>query len=127
MAKSVDVIPTDELRATADKVRREIMKREDAARIAANRDTVGKCYRYRNCYSCPEKPSDYWWLYTKVVGLEGPNIFYTEFEVAKDGRISINFNRQCYASMIHGHVEIRASEFNKAWRALQSKIAKSRP
>lgn len=115
------------LEARAREANEAYHEAQNAERERENRALLGKCFKYRNSYSCPEKPSDYWWLYTKVVGLEGPNIFYTEFEVAKDGRISINFNRQCYASMIHGHVEIRASEFNKAWRALQSKIAKSRP
>lgn len=27
----------------------------------------GTCYRYRNSYSCPSKPEDYWWFYKKIV------------------------------------------------------------
>ncbi len=33
------------------------------------RANIGNCYKYHNCYSCPQSEADYWWMYVKVVGV----------------------------------------------------------
>lgn len=33
------------------------------------RENIGRCYKYRNSYSCPSDQSDYWWMYVRVVGM----------------------------------------------------------
>src|SRR6185312_4073195 len=30
---------------------------------------VGRCFRYRNSYSCPKDESERWWLYRRVLRL----------------------------------------------------------
>jgi hypothetical protein len=42
------------------------------------RAMVGRHWVYRgNCYSCPEKPSDYWDVYGRVDGVDGASITLT--------------------------------------------------
>lgn len=102
---------TEDLRATADRIRREVMAREDAARIAENRQAIGKCYRYRNCYSLPEKPSDYWWLYARVERVdEGGWPVGWSFQVDKDGMITISPLQRVH-QMFGGWSEITTHEF----------------
>lgn len=71
---------------------------------------VGKCFKYRNSYSCPEKPSDYWWLYRHVIGVTtDSNLMvhqfqtdtYGELTVKRDtiftyGRKDINIGQPCH-------------------------------
>lgn len=98
----------------------------DAERYAENKGLLGKTFKLRNCYSCPEKPSDYWPLYIKVQEIDKAGMLTMfQFEADKFGRISIRLDRYRYDVM--GATEISAPEFNKAWRALQSKIAKTTP
>jgi hypothetical protein len=86
----------------------------------------GKYFKYRNCYSCPAKPSDYWWLYVKVVEIKPSDIYDTRgngitseyrgysFQKDKYGQITIQNERKSY---IHGlGKEITEMEFKKAWK-----------
>lgn len=86
---------------------------------------VGKCFKYRNCYSCPKEPSDYWWMYTKVVsvGEYWPVAF--EFQTDRDGRITVE-KKECF-HRLDGYDEITAKEFNAAWRKVQQSIARMKP
>lgn len=47
----------------------------------------------RNCYSCPEKPSDYWNVYAKVTGGDGCYLVMTEVFVDSRGVGTIRTNR----------------------------------
>lgn len=83
---------------------------------------VGKCYAYRNSYSCPKSSSDYWTLYLRVVGVtEHGNVRIVQFQVDKDGRISIE-EQQCSAGMLGDrHREISHAKLLAAWDRLRHK------
>lgn len=42
---------------------------EEDKKAAANRLLIGRFFKYRNCYSCPDTEADYWWLYATVTGV----------------------------------------------------------
>ncbi len=58
LQKQLDEIKKQEEKELVDKHYPEFKKFE------------GKCFKMRNNYSLPEVPSDYWWLYKKVVKIK---------------------------------------------------------
>lgn len=55
---------------------------------------VGKCFKYRNNYSCPQTEKDYWWLYSQVIGIIGKDqCIVNSFEVDSEGQIRIHPQR----------------------------------
>jgi hypothetical protein len=75
----------------------EIRKHQDALegiriqrRREENKGLVGKCYRYKNCYSCPESEADYWWLYVKVLEI-APDGYVKAvlFQIDKEGMANV--------------------------------------
>ncbi len=50
-------------------------------------------YKGRNNYSCPEKPSDYWWLYVKILDFVQDSDGYVHFVVEK---FQTDKDGQCY-------------------------------
>ena len=72
-----------------EKLRSEKWKLEDAIRRKQLPGLVGKCYVYeKNCYSCPEKPSDYWNEYARLVAYKDGTAYAETFCVTKDGEFS---------------------------------------
>ena len=111
----------EELQEVARKAGDAIGKIQTAERRAANGSKVGKVFKYRNSYSCPEKPSDYWWLYSKVTRMDSDGFLYTmQFETDKSGDIRVNFDRYSYHTQ--GHTEIKPVEFKRAWTKLFRKL-----
>jgi hypothetical protein len=119
----------EQLEAEIAPLQRQLARLRDAETKKESEAVVGRCYKYRNSYSCPKVPSDYWWLYAKVtkVGDYWPVTF--EFQTDKDGRIDIQ-TRDCSVGIGkegNGYIEIPSKEFNAAWRALQKRIAGMKP
>ena len=105
--------------------RRNLEKRiyslEADKRAAENKKLVGKCFKYRNCYSCPEKPSDYFWLYLKVTGVDKtgrPSGW--SFEIDKYGDCRVRKERP--PSLAGGYKPITSAEFEKAWTKFKAKV-----
>jgi hypothetical protein len=89
----------------------------------ANAPKVGKTFKTRNNFSCPEKPSDYWWLYSKVTRMDNDGMLYaTYFQTDKYGNISVCFDH--YAYHMQGHQQIPAAEFNRAWKKMVAKVGR---
>jgi hypothetical protein len=82
-----------------------------AATLAAN--LVGQCFRIQNNYSCPEKPSDYWWLYTKVRCVDGAGVRCITFQIDKDGRASLERDDFRMPQSLDGYDSITPAEFNR--------------
>lgn len=91
----------------------------------------GKYFKYRNNYSCPEKPSDYWFMYTKVTEVkpedvymigDGPTCYYNgwSFQTDKNGEIFIKLSEQGYAHRLQ--TEITEAEFLEAWNKLNNTL-----
>jgi hypothetical protein len=97
----------------------------DAERYAENKDLLGKTFKFENNYSCPEKPSDYWWQYSKVQAVDGAgylSVFF--FETDKNGGVTIRTEHRFH--MEH-YTPCSKAQFDKAWCALQHKISKTKP
>ena len=94
----------------------EIEERERKAQSLA---LVGRCFKYRNSYSCPDKPEDYWWKYAIVTGVGDfghPNAF--SFETDKNGDVRIETMQWFHA----GWQAIPAAELALEWTDLLSRI-----
>jgi hypothetical protein len=112
------------LKEQARSIAEKIGKIEDADRYQGNKTLEGKAFKYRNNYSCPEKPSDYWWLYLKVLKVTRDHIETHEFQTDKYGEITINLRKRHYRFLFgaDSRIEIKASEFERAWKSVQAKI-----
>jgi hypothetical protein len=113
-----------------------IAKQEHKEMIDANypefKKLEGRFFKYKNSYSLPEKPSDYWWLYQKVIeikpediymGANGPLSHYRgwSFQTDKHGTITIENNKHGY---VHGlEKEITEAEFNEAWNKMVERLS----
>lgn len=87
-----------ELKAESDSLRKKIQRGEEkhfkeVQLPELKNKYVGKCFRYRNSYSCPNGEEDRWWLYTKVLSVDS-NYSVTEdsFETDKYGYIEIKLS-----------------------------------
>ncbi len=89
----------------------KIKDKEDAAIDAS---FLGRFFKTRNNYSCPKKPSDYWWLYAKVVCVKS-GIKATSFQVDCNGRIEIRQNDYFMSNTLLSYTEISQLQYEKAW------------
>ena len=79
-----------DLEAAIRQARNELDALEAAERLRGNEALVGRCFSYRNCYSCPEGPDDYWTMYARVEGLDEYGcLVLLLFQTDKDGRFSV--------------------------------------
>jgi hypothetical protein len=100
---------------------------QDMEREERNLALVGKFFRYRNNFSCPEKPSDYWWLYVHVLRMEkGGHLIAHQFQTDSHGSITIVF-KNYYSGISSGYNEIEQRVFVLAWKKLQARISSYRP
>lgn len=110
------------LRQTISAARDNIHDYEAAEERKANAGLVGKHFRYRNCYSCPETDADYWWLYIKVTHLdESGHPYGVSFQTDKCGKVEVE-KRTCYLSG-GNYQPISAAEFNRARSAMLRRVA----
>lgn len=104
----------EELQKTIDTARAELHEIQAREAEERNRQLVGKCFIYRNCYSCPEGPQDYWWLYVRVIGVSDASLQVLQFQTDKYGKVEIEPAQLC-GQLGSGHQEIPREEFDKAW------------
>lgn len=87
---------------------------------------LGKCYKFHNSYSGDNK----WWLYIKVVGVDGTELIYEEFQETCYGEIEIKRARRPiykYDSFPFGafdssYIPIDEKEFQEAKEKILPKI-----
>jgi hypothetical protein len=84
----------EKLKKQYDKLRQEIQRAEQREFIDEMRPKmlklVGTFWKYRNCYSCSDKPSDYWWAYRRVHGVRANGFVITEVQIDKYGTLTVN-------------------------------------
>lgn len=116
----------EELEKSIKKQTAELSKINDAEEREEMLPFVGRYFKYRNNYSCPQKPSDYWWMYFRVDKIHptGAELSCTQFEVDMYGKIFIRPNEKIYKSILFGSREIKKSEYEKAWASIMAKINK---
>lgn len=98
---------------------------EKRKRRSASKKLVGKCFKYRNCFSLPQSDADYWWLYLRVLGVDdyGHPVGVT-FQVDKDGRAEIEPSLRLMSLGIErsGYIEIPQTEFVAAQRSILAAV-----
>lgn len=115
-----------QIRAQAIKLQAKLRAIEQRKWVTDNRSKVGTCWKYRNCYSCSEKESDYWWTYKRIRAIRpGMQHFETlEFQTDKYGDHSTRVNRFDYLS---GWVPCSEKEYLAAWKKFKSSIMGIKP
>lgn len=87
---------------------------------------VGMCLRTRNNYSCPEKPSDYWWLYVKVLRAdEHGALRCLRFEVDKDGAVRVEPNDFFMVQTLESYEPISPDEFTRQYAQMLKHLEKA--
>ena len=93
----------------------------------------GTCYKKKNNYSCPEKPSDYWYEYTKVLEIKEKDIYSNNDHDALSHCIQVSFYTDKYGNFSirqensYVHLlgkKITEKEFNKAFNNQLSRAKK---
>lgn len=109
------------LKQQACEIGNKISEIESARVRKANQSKVGKFYRTRNNHSCPEKPSDYWWVYAEVKRMDECGMLYvTEFQTDCHGNISIRFDSCIYHAQSWSPTTRDA--YHKAWAKMLTKV-----
>lgn len=84
---------------------------------------IGKCYKYRNCFSMPASDDDCWFLYKKVIS-SGPDgsLKVLRFQTDKNGRFEIEPNAGRHHRHFEVEEEITEMEFDLAWQDCLSAV-----
>lgn len=109
---------TEQLKEEATQIQEELRKRSAEERRKASEGLVGKCFVYRNCYSCPKGPDDYWNLYSRVTGLDARGT-PTGVTMEDDGQGFICVNQGCLTELTQ---EIPQHEWDAAVRTHLARI-----
>lgn len=111
----------NELRRKRDALDDQIREIERAREEKELSALVGRCYRYRNSYSCPQSDDDCWWLYTRVIGVEDGALKAFRFQDDKRGKLETECVSAWGSTLGE---EISPAEFQDALRAHADTLAK---
>lgn len=122
MSTSIDISTKEKAARVAALANDRLAEIQNAERYARNKALLGKAFKYRNSYSCPEKRGNYWWLYAKVVKVDQDgHLMVFMFQTDKYGNVDIKPSEHRYH--MDDYTGISASEFHKAWGRLRLLIA----
>lgn len=98
----------------------EMKDKEDRDKSAA---LVGKYFKVKSNYSEPKGPKDYWWIYSKILGVGefGSWVRVFSFHTCAQGTTTIKPDyeeRDNFMTYGSEHKEIKAKEFIAAWHKL---------
>jgi hypothetical protein len=119
-----DQLKEKELQATRrlNGIRNQISNIEQSELLPAFKMKYeGRYFKYRNSFSCPEKESDYWWMYVRVDKVD--NIHWMKgitFQTDRDGKISVEQDKSIMESLCQQ--EITKSAFDYAFNKMITKI-----
>jgi hypothetical protein len=109
-----DAARVKKLTAEVLALRNQIHDIEQPYHQSAGAAMVGLCFKTRNNYSCPEKPSDYWQLYVKVQSTdEHGHLKCLKFEVDKDGNVSVRKDQFYHPHSLDSYLTISPDEFQR--------------
>jgi hypothetical protein len=118
----------DDLRQQRYALTERINEIEQAERQRDLSALVGRSFRYRNCYSCPESEAERWWMYTRITGVHEGTLQGLRFQTDKNGKAEIEACDVWGLSTLGD--EIDAATFNDAlaiFRAYVAELAKETP
>ena len=125
-ARIADVAELERIAQAGMEARAKLREIERAQERAENEKLIGKCFRYRNSYSCPETDADYWWIYARVTGLdEGGEPSALEFQTDKYGRTKIEVGAMFSPKI--GWQECTARHFHMEWVDAMNKVKSVSP
>lgn len=94
--------------AAGYEARNELDERKAAKTAKANAGMVGKCHKYRNSFG---SGSEDWWLYRKVLAVDGEWLKVFSFQTDCHGRVEIKPKDTDHAGSSQEWREIGESEF----------------
>lgn len=123
-ALGIKMATVEELRKVAQRAQDELWRIEKAERLAVSEKLVGKAFKYRNNYSVPERPSDYWWLYVLVTDVDKSDgqPIVKEFQIDKYGDASFRPKRHLFHHM-NGYEPITKREYDAALKKFKAVCA----
>lgn len=93
----------------------------------------GKFFKYKNNYSCPDSPKDYWFMYSKVIKITRDDIRegfgdnkamssceVMSFQTDKDGKVFIDKCKATYTHLLGN--EISKKIFDREWAKMINSI-----
>lgn len=122
MIKKKTHFEKEELKNQINSAREKLRVIEEREAQELSAPLYRKCFKYKNCYSSPEKPSDYWYLYLKVIAVEGSALTVCEFECDKYGELRYKSKRHMDVASILRYTEISEAEFQTAFNIFQNKM-----
>lgn len=117
----------NELKRKIEELRSDLREILDAEQKEEAAQYVGRYFKYRNCYSMPEGPEDYWWLYVCITSMDADGgLRSLNFQTDKYGKMTVESDD--YQSIpSDGYTEIDEDEFLSAFDEMVGVIAGSRP
>jgi hypothetical protein len=86
---------------------------------------IGKCFRYRNSYSCPKDDSERWWLYRRVLRMSASGrLLVFQFQTDHCGQITIEPGSTVIDHESIGE-RISLRQFEHAWMVLLTKLTRT--
>lgn len=123
VALNLKDLSDEKLKQASIEIRSEMQSREAAAYAEKNMQNVGKCFVARNCYSCPEKKSDYWNVYYMVLNLnDGNGVDVLQLQIDRDGNAFIQKTNAYYVHLLGK--KISRAAFDKAANKIVRYVAK---
>lgn len=122
-----DAARVKKLTAQAMDLRNQAEAIEAPYRQRAAEAMVGLCLKTRNNYSCPEKPSDYWWLYAKVLrASEHGSLQCLQFQIDKDGGVFVKPDEYYHPNHLGTYQTISPDEFDREFAKMLKHLEKCR-
>lgn len=89
------------------------------------RQLVGKCFRIRTCYSCPESDADYWYVYVRFYGMDSDG-WLQAMEIDRDSVGKIGVRQNTYQQLLASMEPISNAEYVEAvWPVISDVLAMS--
>jgi hypothetical protein len=111
------------IRAQIAELQTELDVADTRKRLAAAQRLIGKCFKYRNCYSCPEKESDYWWLYVRVLSVDTDGYASgVSFQHDSRGHLEIKPEVSAWIDKNGGYVPITFLEWHAALSDFMARV-----
>ena len=98
------------LKTRCNELRTRIHELDDQRRYTENKPYVGKFFRFRNSYSCPQTDADYWYVYYRVDSISAPRgqLCGVRFQTDTDGKAEIVHSTPLSLSLLFDEIDADA-------------------
>lgn len=118
-----------ELKEIEEQERKDLIEKE----FPNFQNLIGKFFKYENSYSSPEEPSDYWWVYRKVISITPDDLYIGRENIASSYCRVVSFQKDKYGNIefkpedeTHTHYlgeEISENEYNEAFELILKELS----